>query len=110
MSRPAQIASLLLLVLACFLQASFALDVHQGCYYNCNMGRRAMPFMAASLLTMTPELCSRMAKTRFASAYGLEYGRECWLGEYGAAVSHFSSCSDTMGYCFAAEQWARLAA
>jgi hypothetical protein len=45
------------------------------------MGRRAMPFMAASLLTMTPELCSRMAKTRFTAAYGLEYGRECWLGK-----------------------------
>ncbi|WIA42270.1 hypothetical protein OEZ86_008286 [Tetradesmus obliquus] len=43
------------------------------------MGKRALPFMAASLPSMTPELCSRMAKTRFASAYGLEYGRECWL-------------------------------
>jgi hypothetical protein len=81
MLRPAQIAFAWLVVYALFLRATNALDVHQGCYYNCNMGRRAMPFMAASLLTMTPELCSKMAKTRFASAYGLEYGRECWLGE-----------------------------
>jgi hypothetical protein len=81
MCRPAQTAFTCLLVLACALQSVHALDVYQGCYCNCNMGKRAMPFMAASLLTMTPELCSRMAKTRFASAYGLEYGRECWLGD-----------------------------
>jgi hypothetical protein len=80
MFRPAQTAYILLVALACSLQATNALDVYRGCYYNCNMGKRAMPFMAASLPTMTPELCSRMAKTRFASAYGLEYGRECWLG------------------------------